>query len=275
MRRSDVDHPFHGVSGVELDLETTLGRCRAFEPRMLPGQVFSHTTALALLGAPLPGDDDRLHLSVTFPRTPPRVRGTMGHSLRLLPVNLVFGLPVSTPASAWCQAAGILGREDLVAVGDYLVTGRRRDSAREPGLLTIDELTLAATERRGSPGAQRMAWALARIRCGAESRPETLLRLLLERSGIRGATLDHPIGVAGGVVLHPDLAFVRERVALEYEGDDHRTDRKRWMRDIERRELMEDAGWRVVRITAEQLFGAPDALVARIRSRLANRANWS
>jgi very-short-patch-repair endonuclease len=275
IRRSDVQHPFHGISGIELDLATTLGRCRAFEPLLLPGQVFSHTTALALLGAPLPAGEERLHLSVEFPRTPPRVRGTVGHSLQLLPMSLVLGLPIADPASAWCQAAVILRREDLVAVGDFLVTGRRRGLAREAGLVSIADLTRATIDRRGSPGAKRMVWALARIRCGAESRPETLLRLLLERSGVRGAVIDHPVTVAGGVVLHPDLAFVRERVALEYEGDGHRTDRKQWMRDLTRRELMEDAGWRVVRVTADELFDAPNALVARIRSRLANRANWS
>jgi very-short-patch-repair endonuclease len=47
------------------------------------------------------------------------------------------------------------------------------------------------------------------------------------------------------------------------------------MRDITRRELMEDAGWRVVRVTAEDLFDHPEALIARIRSILASRASWS
>ncbi|AYF98853.1 hypothetical protein D7I47_11720 [Protaetiibacter intestinalis] len=79
MRRRDVAHPFHGVSGVELRLDTIRERCAAFQPIMLDGQAFSHVTAAALYGAPLPSwlTDEPLHVSVLFPRTPPpgAVRG--------------------------------------------------------------------------------------------------------------------------------------------------------------------------------------------------------
>jgi very-short-patch-repair endonuclease len=79
---------------------------------------------------------------------------------------------------------------------------------------------------------------------------------------------DCPILVASGLVLHSDLGYPAARIALEYEGDQHRTDRKRWMDDIRRRELMEDAGWRVVRVTQADLDD-PTALVARLRRLLA------
>ena len=71
--------------------------------------------------------------------------------------------------------------------------------------------------------------------------------------------------------MHPDLAYPRERIAFEYEGDVHRTDRATWMRDLTRRERMEAAGWRVIRVTAADVFAHPDALVARVRRILASR----
>lgn len=54
--------PFRGVVGFDLDLETIADRCQAFAPLLREGQAFSHTTALALHGAPLPAlaeADDR------------------------------------------------------------------------------------------------------------------------------------------------------------------------------------------------------------------------
>ena len=62
-----------------------------------------------------------------------------------------------------------------------------------------------------------------------------------------------------------------ERLAFDYEGDDHRVRRDVWLRDIERRELMEDAGWRVIRVTAADLFTHPDAFIGRVRRIIAGR----
>lgn len=61
-------------------------------------------------------------------------------------------------------------------------------------------------------------------------------------------------------------------IAIEYEGDDH-CDAGRWERDIERRELFEDAGWRVIRVTRQALFDEPDQLIARIRRARHARSN--
>lgn len=89
----------------------------------------------------------------------------------------------------------------------------------------------------------------------------------LECAGV----VDVAIAVAGGVVLHADLAWLDVRVALEYEGDVHRVDRAVWMRDLQRRELLEDAGWRVVRVTAADVFAHPAAFAARMRALRAAR----
>lgn len=170
----DVSHPHHGVFGVGLRVTSMLERCLAYEPRLLDGQLFSHTTALALWGAPVPrSQKEPLHLAVWFPRTPPRTVGAIGHSLQRLDATSRFGFPVSMPASAWCESAGLLNRVELVAAGDSLVTGARAAGKRAAPHCSLRELRDALAARPGSPGAGRALWALERIRVGVDSFTET------------------------------------------------------------------------------------------------------
>ncbi|PZQ91782.1 MAG: hypothetical protein DI534_02145 [Leifsonia xyli] len=273
MRQPDVAHPFHGLAAFDFAAEEFDERCRAYLALLRAGQVFSHVTALALLGAPLPRwlDTEPLHLSVLFPRTPPRGVGVHGHSLTRLVAVEWRGRPLADPAYAWCQSASMLAREDLVAAGDALITGPRIRGVRTAGVTTLARLQEVAALLQGSPGSGKVAWALPRLRSGVDSRPETLLRLLCVRARLPEPSVDVEVAVAGGLLLHADLAFVAERIVLEYEGDVHRVDRATWLRDLERRELFEDAGYRVVRVTASDLFVTPDAFLARLRRLLAAR----
>jgi very-short-patch-repair endonuclease len=268
LRGSDVQHPFHAVSAIDLDLTAVRGRCLALLPAMVAGQVFSHTTALALHGVPLPGLPPGIHVSVAFPRTPPRRPGVHGHSLVRVPATLIDGMPVSVAAEAWAQSAALLDRDDLVAAGDHLL-----QSGEAAALAAV------AAQWRGRPGGHRLRWAAERVRPGVRSRPETHLRLLLLRSRLPEPVVGHPVPVSGGLVLHPDLAFPSRRLALEYEGFDHFVSRRVVERDIERRELLAEAGWRTLRVTAGQLYDDPGRLLGRIRRHLAAgdtsiRASW-
>ncbi|MGN6324939.1 hypothetical protein [Pseudolysinimonas sp.] len=268
LRASDVAHPYHGVGTVGPTGGDIRARCRVYAPRLLPGQIFSHTTALQLHGAAVPTrTSHRLHLSVAFPRTPPRTVGAVGHSLRHPDPVMRSGLPVSAPAAAWCEAAAALSREELVAAGDALVTGPRRNGRRERAATDIAALASALDRRRGARGIERARWALGRIRAGVDSPRETELRLLLLRHRLPEPEVDVPVAVSGRV-LHADLGYPDRRLLIEYEGDVHRVDRQRWMRDIRRRELMEDAGHRVIRVVAADLRD-PAPLLARVRRHLA------
>ena len=273
LRRMDVEHPFHGVGAVDIDLSTTPGLCRAYEPLLLPGQFFSHVTAALLYGAPLPFgiDAEALDVAVLDPRTPPRGRGVRAHRVTGVEMLIRDGLPVASPADVWCQLAPILRREDLVAVGDHLLTGRRVRGIRAPALATLAHLRGAAFRHRGKRGARNVSWSLERVRSGVDSRPETQLRLLLVAAGLPEPELDIEVDVGDGVLLHPDLAYSRWRVLFEYEGDVHRTDQAVWRRDIERRELYEAVGWRAIRVTADNLFNEPEIFLARVRRIFSSR----
>lgn len=272
LRGTDVAHPFHGISAVEMDLSTVIGRCSAYEPRLRDGQWFSHITALELFGAPLPvSSSDELHIAVVWPRTPPRPAGVTGHVVRsgVVSTDVRHGFPVISAPGAWVQSAADLRREDLVAAGDFLVTGRKVGLHREAPIARLADLAEAAGRARGAPGAPNTAWALQRIRVGPDSRPESLLRLLIVRARLPEPVIGHPVPIAGGLTLHPDLAFVAARIALEYEGDGHRVDRATWLADLERYELLAAEGWRVIRVTSADVFERPREFIVRLRRALA------
>jgi very-short-patch-repair endonuclease len=58
------------------------------------------------------------------------------------------------------------------------------------------------------------------------------------------------------------------KVAAEYDGDQHRSDRRQYVRDIRRQELFGDRGWIVVRVIAED---RPYDVVKRVHSALVRR----
>jgi hypothetical protein len=268
-RAPEIARPFHGVRSVAFD-GSLVARCRAFEPTLLDGQLFSHTTALALWGIPVP-TDERLHVAVAFPRTPPRGRGLAGHSLRRVRQAVIQGLPVVPVALAWRQAASLLDLEALVVAGDAAIGGPRRRGIRPRPRCSIEQLRAETAAAERGPGARNAAAALELIRSGVGSPAETRVRLVIVGAGLPEPVVDHPVAIAGGRIWHPDLAYPHARIAIEYEGEGHRTDRARWRSDIARREAFEDAGWRVVRVTADALADPAD-LLARLGTLLANRA---
>jgi hypothetical protein len=274
LRGRAVQHPFTGVSSIGLDMSSLVEACQGYEPLLRSSEAFSHATAAMLYGVPLPRSASSvlpLHiLSPTSSRA--RTAGSAGHrSKHPFPITLRLGLPVVSPERVWIQLAETLSVHDLVAAGDHLVTAERNGTDRMPPLTTIDRLrrVVAASSRRR--GVRVAAEAIERVRVGPESRPETLLRLCIVDAGLPEPEIGVAVPVASGtVVLHPDLAYPELRIAIEYEGGRHR-DAGRWERDIERRELFEDAGWRVIRVTATGLADAA-TLIARIQRVRAARA---
>jgi hypothetical protein len=272
MRRRSVEHPFTGVSSVGLDLASLVEACQAYEPLLRSREAYSHTTAALLYNVPLPRSASSvLPLHVLSPTaTRARTRGAVGHrSKHPFPMAFRLGFPVVGPERVWIQLAPMLSVHDLVAAGDYLVTPGRGVDGATP-LTTIERLRreVAASSRRR--GVRAAAEAIERVRVGPESRPETLLRLCIIDAGLPEPEIGVAVEVAGGTILHPDLSYPDLRIAIEYEGSRHR-EAERWERDIERRELLEDAGWRVIRVTAASL-AEPSGLVDRIRHARTARA---
>ena len=65
-----------------------------------------------------------------------------------------------------------------------------------------------------------------------------------------------------------DMGWEQFKVAAEYDGDQHRSDRCQYAKDITRWELLADLGWTVVRVIAEN--HAQD-VIRRVRKALISR----
>ncbi|WP_173924524.1 hypothetical protein [Agromyces sp. Marseille-P2726] len=267
---SDVQRAFTGARSIDLDLDDVLGRCRAYEPLLRAGEVFSHGTAASLLGLPLPETPESVHVLAAPGTTRARGRGVIGHVASVaLPSMLHDGLPVVAPAYVWCQLAAELTLYDLVALGDAIVTGPRRGQKRQPAIATLGELRAAARRWPPRRGAANILAALPRIREGAESPKETHLRLTLVDAGLPEPVPNAPVRLPSGVVVHPDLSYPQRKIAFEYLGDIHRTDRRRWQDDLRRRRVLTSAGWHVIEVTADDLGSNRGAFIDGVRDLLA------
>lgn len=273
LRGADLARPFHGVrSDHELGLAEL---CRACSLVMPPRHVFSHVTAARLWGCPLPvefASGEPLHVTVPQSTAAPRRQGVVGHRANAVRAGWRSGLPVTDAASTWLSLATLLPLDELVACGDHLVLDPAvLDPADLRPYVTIDELGLRLQEFRGR-GARTATSAFRLMREGAESRPETLLRLLLARAGLPEPTPGSAVTAPDGRWLgRGDLVYPTWRTVVEYDGDGHRTSKRQYDRDITRIEDFVLGDWSVVRVRSRGLFISPDATVERVRRVLESR----
>lgn len=135
--------------------------------------------------------------------------------------------------------------------------------ARHGGFSTDDLLEFAACRPR-RPGVTLVRTVAALLDPGAESPPESRMRVKLVLAGLPAPTTQFP-----ALGYRTDLAWPRFRVALEYDGRDHAVSDRR-ARDIDRIEALRRAGWLVIVVTARQL-ARPRWVVDRVREALVSR----
>jgi very-short-patch-repair endonuclease len=265
LRGSDLVRPFHGVR-TATSVATLEAQCRAFLVRMPAAGFFNSVTAAAIMGLPLPRSlpvGRGLHVAVPAPSRGLRAAGVIGHKVQLMgdDVRLWHGLPVSSPERTYCEIAAVVQLADLVAVGDHLIHWRSP-------LCTLAALDAAALRYPGQRGRARLFASLALLDDRAESPQESRLRVLLVGAGISGFRCNYELRVRGRL-YRIDLAFAELKIAIEYQGDHHRSP-EQWRRDMTRRSILAADGWFVIELNADDL-NDPAELVARIRQVLATR----
>ena len=253
----------HGVH-VRVDHEDGLVlRCQALALVLPPDAVFSHLTAARLCHLPVPGRCGPLGwpadepLEVTCSQRAARHDGVHGHVGQVTTHvrRIEHGLRVTSGAKTWADLAPRLGLDDLVVLGD---------AALRHGWADLVELTDMAA-RPGRRGSRRMRAAIPLLEPRTDSPMETRLRLLLVRAGLPRPQAGRDVVVDGEWLARPDLSYPSLRIAIEFDGDHHRTSRAQWQRDIGRRRMLEDAGWLLIVLTADDLFRHPELTVARVR----------
>lgn len=243
-----------------------------------PESVASHCTAAALWGIPLPLALQRsfeLHITRVAGKGRPQRRGVAGHvgTLGLEDVRVLNAIRVTSPWRTWLDLAGLLPLDDLIAAGDYLVCEHDRIfGERKRPLLPLPDLIAAVHNESRRRGIRLARAATEEIRVGADSVPETKMRLALVRAGLPEPALNFVVQDATGQhVSWPDLAFPEYKVAVEYDGAHHRSPRQKET-DDGRDHQMVQLGWRQVRISSGLIAAFGDtATVQRVTEALTAR----
>jgi len=264
----DVSHPVHGVVAAPgFDPLEFGSRVRAIRQVMSPGVFLSRRTAATILGLPVDRGRETLEIGAIRPKRPLRHRGCVGHQIQPGVLREVPRSPdwLPRPAEVWGTLAAVCSVDELVVVGDALVSGPSR---RAVPLCSIEELQESAQRFRGCVGVGLLRASLPLIRTGVESPAETRTRLIIARAGHPTPQTCCPVPVAGRI-LHADLGYPQWKIAIEYEGEYHFTGGlEQARRDTERHEAMKDAGWTVLRVTALDLRD-PRRFLARLARAIA------
>ena len=223
-------------------------------------------TALQMMDVALPQrleDWDRVHILVPDGVSRPIRRGVVTHR-RAYPSRIwgsCWGLPILDPVEYWLQLRGAT-IDELVEVGDGFL--RRKDP-----LLEFDEMRSSVSQLMGRPGSKKAAIAMTWVRPGTDSLYETRLRLLLVRAGLPEPIVNCEVP-SPSRVFHVDLGYDKEKLAVEYDGAVHVGNREQMAIDANRRRLLQDQGWMIITVTAEQL-STPDQIVRSVETALISR----
>ncbi|SPM28547.1 hypothetical protein BN973_01689, partial [Mycobacterium terramassiliense] len=174
-------------------------------------------------------------------------------------VTVVKRLPVTSVA----RTAFDLGR--------HLPRGRalaRLDALMRAKPYSFEDVSVLTKRYKGARGLRRLAEVLPLVDGGAASPKESWLRLLLIDAGLPTPTTQIPVSEGWRLVGLLDMGWEDYMVALEYDGDQHRTDRRQFVKDIDRLRKLSELGWTVIRVVAEH---RPDEIVRRAHEALVHR----
>lgn len=233
-------------------------------------QFFSHSTAARIHGMPLPSRlerEGRVHLASPSGRARMRRPGVVGHRIRST-VVVVDGLRVESRIDTFVHLSAILTLEELVAVGDWLVSPARA----EP--LTVSDLSDAVRRLGHARGLNRARHALMLIRVGAESPRETLVRLLVI-SALPEPVLQHSVfDASGAFVARLDLSWPALKLGVEYDGE-HHTEPEQQARDAVRLERLRALGWHIITVTKHDLADGGRRILAQIEAAHRRYSSWT
>lgn len=250
LRRADVVHVSRGLyrpTGWSFELEAAARALSAASP----GAWISHVTAARIHSQFLPpwlSDSTELHLSK--PRSLPEVRrrGIIGHAVLAGAdeIETVDGIRISSRSRTWLDMARRLSESELVCMGDQLIRVPRVEfENRTEPFDTLEGLRSLVARHPNLQGVVRARAALERMRVGADSAPESLLRLAVEDAGLPEPQLQLPLRDSDTFGPTADLGYRQRRLAIQYDGGHHLLEAQIFS-DKRRDKAFEAAGWTVV-----------------------------
>ena len=221
--------------------------------------VIAGVAASALHGAQWVDPDIAIELVLSCPRPP---RGIVARNERLADdeVTRAAGLPVTTLA----RTAFDLGRH--LPRGQALA---RLDALMRATPFSTDEVDLIAKRHEGARGLRQLRSLLPLVDGGSASLKETWLRLLFIDAGFPKPTTQIPVVEGWGrLVRMLDMGWEDFMVAAEYDGDQHRTNREQYVKDLRCLPKLQLLGWNIVRVIKED---SQDDIISRAYQALVSR----
>jgi very-short-patch-repair endonuclease len=216
--------------------------------------------AAALHGSKWVGDTTTVELFHENRHRLPGLR-TRGDRIGEDEIVIVDGVPVSSPTRTALDLGCWYPTTSGVAAIDAL--------ARATDIKAAD-VELLAQRYPGRRGIARARLAISLFDSGAQSPKETWLRLVLVRAGLRRPQTQIPVfDEFGSAIAYLDMGWEDVKVAVEYDGDHHRSDRSQYNWDIRRLERLQHRGWILIRVVAGD---RPADIVRRVRTALSTRA---
>jgi len=215
--------------------------------------VVAGLSASALHGSKWVGDSTPVELILRNARSPSQFV-TRADFLAAGETLRIAGMSVTTPA----RTAFDIGRRgrlgDAVAQVDSLLAATR---------LAVGDVVTLAAEHAGVRGLRQLRRVLHLADGGAESPRETWLRLLLVEAGFPPPRTQIPvISPDGRRRYYLDMGWEDVKVAVEYDGDHHRSDPAQFAGDIRRLADIDELGWSLVRVVARS---SRDDVLRRVR----------
>jgi hypothetical protein len=196
-------------------------------------------------------------------------------------------LVVVPPRSAWRGPRGVLVHRSTVAAGDVVtmsddvrVASAMRtawdvaaletvptavallDGMVRAGQLDLETCRRAHAAAHGRWRVSRVAAVLPLVDGRSQSPPESWVRVACARAGLPAPVPQFPVIEGGEFLGCVDLAWPEARLVVEYEGA-HHFEGLQISKDDERYRRLEEAGWRVIRLSAADLRDMEE-VVARI-----------
>lgn len=201
--------------------------------------VITGRAAAAMHGAKWFGDDTPVEVLWSNNRPPP---GIISRREPIAPGEVMWlkGVPVAKPARAGLDLGRHLPRGEAVAALDSL--------ASATGVGTADILELAL-RYKGSRGVRRCRQAVELMDAGAQSPQETRVRLVLIDNGFPRPETQIPLLDDDGYTFaYLDMGWRNVKIAVEYDGQHHRTDDEQYRWDARRLHKIHAKGWTHIRV---------------------------
>lgn len=215
--------------------------------------VIAGRAASALHGAKWVAQDTPVELLWSNSNPP---EGILTRRERIAPDEIarIQGMLVTTPARTALDLGRHLPRKEAVA---------RLDALAQATGITADDV-LALTHRyKGTKGVQRCREAVGLMDSGAQSPQETRLRLLLTDSGFPNPQTQIPLFDPSGYAFgYLDMGWRDMWIAVEYDGEHHRTSTRQYRWDARRLRKILAMGWIHIRVIAGD---RDDEVLARVR----------